>query len=86
MILPTQLVGRQEWQPACKKLSGGVMAWLSFWSEVQICIWPAGPTVTHCCLLQEIQIGFSITFLATAHPGSTRHNPESCKMVLVVVM
>jgi len=34
----TLLVGRQEWHPACKKLSGGVLAWLSVWSEVQTCI------------------------------------------------
>jgi len=34
------LVGRQEEHPACKKLSGGVLAWLSDWSEVQTCIWP----------------------------------------------
>jgi len=33
------LVGRQEGHPACKKLSGGVLAWLSVWSEVQTCIW-----------------------------------------------
>ena len=33
------LVGRQEGHPACKKLSGGVLAWLSDWSEVQTCIW-----------------------------------------------
>jgi len=32
------LVGRQEGHPACKKLSGGVLAWLSVWSEVQTCI------------------------------------------------
>jgi len=30
----TLLVGRQEGHPACKKLSGGVLAWLSDWSEV----------------------------------------------------
>jgi len=30
----TLLVGRQEGHPACKKLSGGVWAWLSVWSEV----------------------------------------------------
>ena len=35
------LVGRQEGQPVCKKLSGGVLAWLSVWSEVQTCIWPS---------------------------------------------
>jgi len=33
----TLLVGRQEGHPACKKLSGGVLAWLSAWSEVQTC-------------------------------------------------
>jgi len=37
----TLLVGRQEGHPACKKLSGGVLAWLSVWSEVQSCIWPS---------------------------------------------
>jgi len=30
------LVGRHEGHPACKKLSGGVLAWLSVWS-----IWPS---------------------------------------------
>jgi len=30
----TLLVGRQEGHPACKKLSGGVLAWLSVWSKV----------------------------------------------------
>jgi len=39
------LVGRQEGHPACKKLSGGVLAWLSAWSEVQTCIWPSS---CHC--------------------------------------
>jgi len=47
MILPsvliafsalTLLVGQQEGHPACKKLSGGVLACLSVWSEVQTCI------------------------------------------------
>jgi len=37
----TLLVGRQEGHPAFKKLSGGVLAWLSVWSEVQTCIWPS---------------------------------------------
>jgi len=30
----TLLVGRQEGHRACKKLSGGVLAWLSVWSEL----------------------------------------------------
>jgi len=37
----TLLVGQQEGHPACKKLSSGVLAWLSVWSEVQTCIWPS---------------------------------------------
>jgi len=37
----TLLVGRQEGHPACKKLSGGVLAWLSVWSKMHTCIWPS---------------------------------------------
>ena len=37
----TLLVGRQEGHPACKKLSGEVLVWLSVRSEVQTCIWPS---------------------------------------------
>jgi len=37
----TLLAGWQEGHPACKKLSGGVLAWLSVWSEMQTCIWPS---------------------------------------------
>jgi len=46
----TLLVGRQEAHPACKKLSGEVLVWLSVWSEVQTD--PADVTATHCLLLQ----------------------------------
>ena len=46
------LVGRQEGHPACKKLSGEVLACLSVWSEVQTCICPADATATRCLLLQ----------------------------------
>jgi len=44
----TLLVGRQEGHPACKKLSGGVLGWLSVWSEVQTCIQPSW---YHCHIL-----------------------------------
>jgi len=37
----TLSVGRKEGLPACKKLSGGVLAWLFVWSDVQTCIWPS---------------------------------------------
>ena len=41
----TLLVGRQKGHRACKKLSGGVLMWLSLWSEVQTCI---RPSWCHC--------------------------------------
>jgi len=37
----TLLVGRLEGHLACKKLSGGVLAWLSVWGKVHICISPS---------------------------------------------
>ena len=37
----TLLVGRQEGHPACKKLSGEVLEWLSVWSKEQTCIRPS---------------------------------------------
>jgi len=58
----TLLVGRQEGHPACKKLSGEVLAWLSVWIEVQTPL----PLTVSC--FSKIQIGF--TSLVPAHPGS----------------
>jgi len=37
----TLLVGRQEGIRPVKKWSGGVLAWLSVWSELQTCIRPS---------------------------------------------
>ena len=48
----TLLVGWQEGHPACKKQSGGVLTWLSVWSEVQTCVWLSRCLVTHSLLLQ----------------------------------
>jgi len=48
----TQLVWRQEGHLACKKMSGGVLAWLSVWSECRLAYGPADATPTHCLLLQ----------------------------------
>ena len=43
------LAGRQEEHPACKKLSGGVLAWLSVWSEMcRLAYDPADATATQC--------------------------------------
>jgi len=48
----TLFVGRQEGHLACKKLSGGMLAWLSVWGKMQISICPADATATHYLLLQ----------------------------------
>jgi len=37
----TLLVGRQKGHAACKKPCGGVLEWLSVWSDMQTCIWPS---------------------------------------------
>jgi len=78
----TLLVEQQSGHPACKKLSGEVLAWLSVWSEVQTCIWPnlmPLPLAIACFI--KIQIGF--TFLVLAHPGSPRQ--RAVKRVCVCV-
>jgi len=67
----TLLVGRQEGHPACKKLSSGVLAWLSVWSEVQTCIWPSG-CHCHSLSLASVKSRLVFTFLVPAHPGSPR--------------
>jgi len=48
-----------------KKLSGGMLVWLSVWSEVQAQLMPLPLTVS---CFSKIQIGF--TFLVPAHLGS----------------
>ena len=69
----TLLVGRQEGHPACKKLSGGVLAWLSVWSKV-----PLPLTVSRS---SKIQIGF--TFLVPAYPGCP--GKEAVKWLLLLL-
>ena len=55
----TLLVRQQEGHPACKKLSGGVLAWLSDWSKVQTCIWPSG---CHCHSLSLASVKSRLVF------------------------
>ena len=45
------LVGRQEGHPACKKLSGGVLAWYLSGARCRLAYGPADATATHCLLL-----------------------------------
>ena len=53
------LVGWQEEHSACKKLSGGVLTWLSDWSEAQTCIWPSG---CHCHSLSLASVKSRLVF------------------------
>ena len=52
----TLLVGQQEGHPACKKLSGGVLGWLSVWSKAQTCIWPSWCHCHSLSCFSKIQI------------------------------
>ena len=62
------LVGWQEGHPACKNLSGGVLAWLSIWSEgADLHMSQLMPLPLTVSCFSKIQIGF--TFLVLAHPG-----------------
>jgi len=47
----TLLVGWQEGHPACKKLSGGMLAWLSG-MRCRLAYCPEDATATHYLLLQ----------------------------------
>jgi len=55
----TRLVGHQEGHPACKKLSGGVLVWLSDSSEVQTCTWSSG---CHCHSLSLASVKSRLVF------------------------
>jgi len=48
----TLLVGWQEGHAACKKLSGGVLAWYLSGARCRLANGPADATATHCLLLQ----------------------------------
>ena len=67
----TLLVGWQEGHPACKKLSCGVLAWLSVWSKVLTRMAQLMPLPLTVSFFSKIQIGF-FTFLMLADLGSPR--------------
>jgi len=74
------LGGRKGIRPV-KKPGGGVLAWLSAWSEVQTCNWPSWCHCHSLSCFSKIQIGF--TFLVPAHLGS--HGKRVVKRVCVCV-
>jgi len=75
----TLLVGRQEGHPACKKLSGGVLAWCRG-ADLHMAQLMALPLTISC--FSKIQIRF--TFLVPAHPSSPRK--KAVKRVCVSFM
>jgi len=76
----TLLVGQQEGHLACKKLSGGVLAWLSIWNKVQICVWHSWCHY-HSLPLASVK---SRLVLLLGHPGNPGQSPEGCKMCACV--
>jgi len=77
----TLLVGQQEGHPACKKLSGEVLAWLSVWSDADLHMAQRMPLPLTVSCFSKIQIGF--TFPVLAHLGSP--GKRAVKQVCVCV-
>jgi len=77
------LLGKQEGHPACKKLSGGVLAWLSCLerdADLHMAQLMPLPLTVSC--FSRSQIGF--TFLVPAHLGSLGKGPlNGCVCVCV---
>jgi len=71
----TLLVGRQEGHPACKKLSGGMLEWVSG-MRCRLAYGPADATATHYLLLQIGSTFLVFTSLVPAHPGGPGQIPE----------
>jgi len=72
------LVRRQEGHPACKKLSGGILAWLSVWDEMLICIWPSWCRC-HTLYLAQVNLDWCYqngsALLVPAYPVCARKRP-----------
>ena len=80
MLRRCWLGGRKGIWPV-KKLSGGVLAWLSVWSEAKTCIWSSSCYCHSLSCFSKIQIGF--TFLVLAHAG--KPGQRAVKRVCVCV-
>ena len=81
----TLLVGRQEGHPACKKLSGELLVWLSVWSGADLHMAQLMPLPLTVSCFSKIQIGF--TFLVPAHLGSRGKGPlNGCVCVYIILI
>jgi len=76
----TLLVGQQEGHPACKKLSGGVLASVCQERGADLHMAQLMPLPLTVSCFSKIQIGF--TFLVPAHPGSPRQRAVKCARVI----
>jgi len=57
----TLLVGRQEGHPACKKLSGGMLAWLSAWgADLHIAQQMLLPLTISCSIKSRLVLTFLV--------------------------
>jgi len=82
----TLLVGRQEGHPACKKLSDGVLAWLSVWNkgaDLHMAQLMPLPLTVSC--FSKIQIGFTFLVLADLGSPGQRAIKRVCVCVCSVV-
>ena len=77
----TLLVGQQEVHPSCRKLSGGMLAWLSVKGKVQICIWPSW---CHCHSLSLASVKSRLV-LVPACPGNPRQIQRTVKWMCACV-
>ena len=80
----TLLVGQQEGHPACKRLSGGVLVWLSAWSWVQTCIWPSW-CHCHSLSLASVKSRLVLPFWYRVIPEKWPLNSCVCACVCVCV-
>ena len=73
------LFGRHEGHPACKKLSGGMLALHGcVWGEVQICIWPSW---CHCHSLSLAPVNPDwFYFRVNSVPTTTLHACNCCNI------
>ena len=73
----TLLVWRQEGHLACKKLSGGMLAWLSG-MRCRLAYCPVDTTATHSLAPVNPDWFYlpGFTFLVPAHPGGPGQIPE----------
>jgi len=79
----TLLVGQQEGHLPCKKLSGGVLAWLSCLEQgADLYMAQLMPLPLTVSCFSKIQIGF--TFLVPAHPGSPGKGPLNGCVCMII--